>query len=113
MGARVSGQRIKQRREELKLSQERLAELVGISQKNISDYERGHQTNLYSDTLVKLAQELNVPIAYLFEEDAPSNSEQALLEAFRALPTQEARAFAIELLTKLEAYARAVDSKKE
>ena len=37
----VSGERIRQRREELKLSQEQLADLVGVSRQTISLIERG------------------------------------------------------------------------
>ena|SRR3990172_496985 len=84
---RIIGNRIKQRRRELGLSQEKLAEALDVSYQQIQRYENG--TNLLNtDKLQVVADFLNIPVSYLFEErgvtaaDAPGlyiSSEEAKL----------------------------------
>ncbi len=58
------GERIRKQRLKLKLTQEKLAEKVEISESFMGHIERGDR-KLSLETLVKLAQELNVSIDYL------------------------------------------------
>ena len=61
------GMFVRQRRQDLGLSQEQLAELVGGSygQSDISRIERGHIELPRMDTLVRLASALKVPVGDL------------------------------------------------
>lgn len=61
------GLRIKQRRKELGLSQEKLAEALDVSYQQIQRYENG--TNLLNtDKLQLVADFIDVPVGYFFEE---------------------------------------------
>ena len=55
------GENIKSRREELKLSQEYIAEQLGVSRQAIAKWEGG-QSSPNSENLIKLANLLSVPI---------------------------------------------------
>lgn len=54
------GARIQQYRVEAKLTQEQLAEKIGISQKHLSRIEQGYHNTTF-DTIISLAKVLNVP----------------------------------------------------
>ncbi len=60
------GQRLRLRRALMGLSQERLAELVGVTFQQIQKYERG-ANRIGSSRLYELARVLAVPIDYFFE----------------------------------------------
>lgn len=58
------GSRIRQRREELKITQTRLAEMIGSTQRSISNWENGMQEPR-AEALIKLAAALGVKIESL------------------------------------------------
>jgi transcriptional regulator with XRE-family HTH domain len=58
--------RLMQRREELSMGQQRLADLIGISFQQVQKYERG-ANRVSASRLHSLARILNVPSAYFFE----------------------------------------------
>jgi transcriptional regulator with XRE-family HTH domain len=60
------GQRVKQRRLEMGMSQERLAELLGVTFQQIQKYEKG-ANRIAASRLFDLAGALGVAIAYFFE----------------------------------------------
>ncbi len=60
------GQRLRLRRALMGLSQERLAELVGVTFQQIQKYERG-ANRIGSSRLYELSRVLAVPIDYFFE----------------------------------------------
>lgn len=61
------GMRLRQRRSILGLSQERLAEAIGLTFQQVQKYERG--TNRVSASkLYEFSKILNVPISYFFDE---------------------------------------------
>ncbi len=111
------GYKIKQRREELNISQEKLGEMVGVTYQQIQKYEKG--TNKVSaERLFKIAEALKVSVRFFFEgveeflvaekrEDGLYNMqgektlsllEQELLECFRLLPDKDARSNLIGFL---------------
>ena len=61
------GMKIRNRRKELGLSQERLAEAIGITYQQLQRYEGG-KGHLNTDRLQALTGARDVPMSYLFEE---------------------------------------------
>ncbi len=80
------GQRIRQRRRELRLTQERLAEYADISAAFVGHLERGEKTPSV-ETLARLAEVLDVSLDFLvFGRKQHCRREQcALLEDLRGL----------------------------
>ncbi len=66
------GRRLKQRREELGLSQEKLADFLGISFQQVQKYERGFN-RVGASRLFQIGEALAVPTAYFFEGIEPQN----------------------------------------
>lgn len=60
------GYRIKERREELKMSQEELAEKSGISRPTISAIETGKDKSVLTGTLIALAKALDTTVDKIF-----------------------------------------------
>ena len=60
------GQRVKQRRLELAMSQERLAELLGVTFQQIQKYEKG-VNRVAASRLFELSSALGVALGYFFE----------------------------------------------
>ena len=65
MGQDSTGKKIKEAREKAGLTQSQLAEAVGTTSQNISQYERGLRKPKY-ETLLKIAKALNVEWYSLF-----------------------------------------------
>jgi len=61
------GSKIRHRRKELGLTQEKLAEALGITYQQLQRYENG-KSYLNTDRLQAISNVLDVPIAYFFEE---------------------------------------------
>lgn len=61
------GQRIKELRERLGISQQRLSELLGVSRTAISQIENGER-KVSTDELVKLSDIFNLPVEWLLDE---------------------------------------------
>lgn len=70
------GQRLRLRRALLGMSQEKLAELVGVTFQQIQKYERG-RTRIGASRLYDIARVLEVPVAWFFEELTPGDGETA------------------------------------
>lgn len=82
---RKLGKRIKELRIEAKLSQEQLAEYVGVSAKTVSYWENAHNP-VTLNKLPLIAEALNVPVYKLFlfldiEEDKADEDYVALLQS--------------------------------
>lgn len=99
------GQRIRERRRALGMSQVALAEAVGVTFQQIQKYERGSNRISFS-RLVEVAEALSCPLGLLTEGlDAAAPADQLehlnellaksgaleMLEAYAALPTKELR----------------------
>lgn len=77
--------RLRRLREEMKLSQDRLAKAVDIEKRSIIRYEQG-QREPAADVLVRLAKVLQTSTSYLLDEfdyDGPLTNEEA--DALRSL----------------------------
>lgn len=99
----TTGDRIKQRRLDLKMSQEELGSLVGVKKAAIHKYENNVVVNLKRSMIAKLANALNTTPAYLMGWDAEpttldlTNDEKYLIVMYRGAEEQ-ARGFALEML---------------
>jgi transcriptional regulator with XRE-family HTH domain len=59
------GRRMRQRREQLGMSQQELSRLTGIPQSRLSEFEGGGRTEMTVSTALKVARALGVGIDYL------------------------------------------------
>lgn len=77
------GQRIREERQRLNLTQAALAEAIDISNTYMGAIERGER-NLTLDTLVRLVNRLGVTIDYMLA-DSVSESDPNILEQFKQI----------------------------
>ena len=101
------GQRIRQRRTLLGMSQERLAEAIGLTFQQVQKYERG-ANRVGSSRLFDLARVLDVPISYFFEDmeagvaaKSPSRLmgvSESKMQAYAAEPDPLAKRETLELV---------------
>lgn len=68
MGQDSTGKKIKETREKAGFTQSQLAEAVGTTSQNISQYERGLRKPKY-ETLLKIANALNSDVRNFYSED--------------------------------------------
>lgn len=102
MGSNQVGERIRKFRQEAGLSQEGLAELVGVSFQQIQKYESGY-TTLNITKLQQIADALKVPVTDFFEAEPArtiklNDEEERLLQAFRKIKNAEMRACILKLV---------------
>lgn len=69
---------IKMRRKELKISQERLGEMVGVSYQQIQKYESGKDM-VSAERLREIASALNIGVSYFYENPIISEFREAIL----------------------------------
>ena len=67
---KIVGARVRQRRVEIHMSQERLAELIGVSFQQLQKYESG-ANRIGASRLYAIASSLESPISYFFGEEKP------------------------------------------
>lgn len=78
------GQRIKEERKKLGLTQEQLAEDVNLSTNYISMIERGKRTATL-DTIANLAIRFGVTIDYLLQDTIPIKQQNTSIKLFQLL----------------------------
>lgn len=78
MNLKDFGQRIRDARERLGITQEELAARLKKSQNAISDYENGRRAIRITE-LPDLANALETPVAYFFGDDNPEEEAAALI----------------------------------
>ena len=84
------GERIRQRREELGISQTALADAVNSTKQNIYKYETGAITNIPSDKIEQIAAVLHVTPSYLMGWSAsPAKTETSTPEGDGSLESDE------------------------
>ena len=100
----AAGDRIRQRRLLLGMTQEELAEKIGRAYKYCQDIERG-SCGMSIETLILLSSSLNVTMDYIiygYEDTEPKTPEQLLeMEAVEELLghcSEKMRSYAMELL---------------
>lgn len=80
------GKRLSNLRKSRGLSQYRLAEMCGITDRTISNYERSVRAPMNMAYLHKIAKALNVPVSTLLGEDpAPKDRVQGVLTELSCL----------------------------
>ncbi|WOO48773.1 helix-turn-helix transcriptional regulator [Hafnia alvei] len=96
---KLIGKRIQQRRKEKKLTAASLSEKIGVSQQQLSRYERG--TNKINVThLIDIATYLDTPISWFFiSHDEESRQEPE--KVYQSVKTEELKAQLDLLWTKL------------
>jgi len=105
------GEIIRNRRKELGLSQEQLAERVGVSYQQIQRYENGGSM-LNVENIQRVAQALGISVTRFFapngrelvaEPATPfeSEDEKKLLRSFRDLTGRSDRALAVNIVRRL------------
>jgi ribosome-binding protein aMBF1 (putative translation factor) len=60
------GQKVRERRMELGVSQERLAQMLGVAFQQVQKYERG-VNRISASRLFQISHALEVPVGYFFE----------------------------------------------
>jgi transcriptional regulator with XRE-family HTH domain len=111
---RIVGQRMRQRRESLGISQGRLGRQLGLTFSQIQKYEKG-ANRIGAGRLYQIAKYLGVKPSYFFE-DIDGNGSAApepaggtrdevrtLTEAFMTIPDRETRASVLALVRSLTA----------
>ena len=111
---RVVGQRMRQRRESLGISQGRLGRHLGLTFSQIQKYEKG-ANRIGAGRLYQIATYLGVKPSYLFDELDSNGAEalqpaggsrdeiRTLTEAFATIPDRETRASVLALVRSLTA----------
>jgi transcriptional regulator with XRE-family HTH domain len=107
LSSKIIGEKIKFRRQDIGMSQERLAELIGVSFQQVQRYENG-RNKISVERIQQIATALSIPVAYFFddavpapiisdldEEYAPSAEEKTLLKYFGRVSGKSARQFVI------------------
>jgi transcriptional regulator with XRE-family HTH domain len=93
VSSKTIGEKIKFRRQDLGMSQERLAEILGVSYGQVQRYENG-KNKLNVENIQLIAKALSVPLSFFFSSDLPQlaaepttsytcHDEKTLLKHFR------------------------------
>ena len=118
MGTTISskaiGEKMKVRRQDIAMSQERLAEILGLSYQQIPRYESG-RNKINVERIQEIAEALTVPVMYFFEEMAPlslpvpvdtyipSEEEKTLLKHFKQIERNPDRQAVVLVARRLAA----------
>lgn len=95
------GFRFKQLREQAGVSQEKMAELVGVSRGQLQKYESG-KNMMNTEKLQLASQALSVPVQVFFVDEGDdilplAVSEKLLLDSYRAIPSKEIQASILKI----------------
>lgn len=99
------GQRIREERLKLRLTQTKLAEDIDVSDAYIGQIERGERS-LTLDTLVRLVNRLGVTIDYLLKDSVDSTDDAIINQFKQIIDTQsdKRRQMAIDVLKTIFAH---------
>jgi transcriptional regulator with XRE-family HTH domain len=84
------GRRIRARRMECRLSQQELAQGLGITFQQVQKYEKG-ANRVSAGRLQRICNLLQVPITFFYDSDAPARSGQTHLKPTRLFNLLESR----------------------
>lgn len=113
------GERLKEERERLKLSQTSFAEIAGVHRKSQANYETDERMPDLTYIQALIAADIGVDVLYVISgvpsgNAATTPTELAYLRNCRALPSQEARMAGLNSLVALRnAYGVTLDSNNE
>lgn len=97
------GFKLKQLRQQAGFSQERMAEVVGISIFQLQKYESG-QNMMNTDKLQRVANALSVPVQAFFTEMNEylpmAVAEQLLLDSYRAIDNKQLQESYLDIVVK-------------
>lgn len=92
------GQRMRQARERIGMSQKEFADSVNKDQTAISEYETGKR-KVPAVELSTFARVLGVPVSYFYDGDFQVDAvDQMILQEIHDLPTTEARTAALQFI---------------
>lgn len=107
LSSKAIGERVKFLRQNIGMSQERLAEILGVSYQQVQRYEGG-QNKINVERVQQIAIALSVPVSYFFENSptppivsestmhyAPTDEEKTLLKYFKRVSDKAGRQFVI------------------
>src|SRR3954447_5487878 len=123
---RSMGNRLRLRRKVLGLSQEKLAQALGITFQQVQKYEKG-ANRISASRLQDIAKILEVPVVFFFEApvvadeahdaDEPSSfdpllstSGERILQAFGDIRDERLQQLALDMVMRVAKYSRAVRS---
>lgn len=96
------GGKVRERRTELKVSQERLAEVIDISVQQLQKYESG-ANRIGASRLFSIAEALDKPIGFFFgEDDAKAREDPTAISPLADALTDEAAFEIIETFSRIE-----------
>lgn len=105
--AKIIGQRIRNNRTKLGLSQEKLAELAGCHTTYIGQLERGEK-NATIESIEKIANALQIPLSTLFEKlgSTKSADKDIALDCYEFISakTKEEQEYIYNLLLQIDKY---------
>jgi len=104
------GRRLRQFRQDAGLSQEALAEMIGVSSQQVQKYENGH-TTLNIPKLQQIADALKVQVSDFFDLSPAkgiklTGEEDQLLQSFRKVKNGEMRDCILKLVSNLNKRAK-------
>lgn len=88
MDKKIIGKRLRQQREELQLTREKFAEIVGISAPFLAEIESGRK-GMSSETLYKICKNIPISANYiLLGKDDFNKSGNSAIEMIEKIPTK-------------------------
>lgn len=86
------GKRIQAKRKEIKITQEKLSEIIDVSPSYISEIERGSSICSLS-TITNIANVLNVSLDYLVLGITPKNVDAMFTDILSSIPNQNKKLY--------------------
>lgn len=86
------GKRIKSKRKEINLTQEKLSEIIDVSPSYISEIERGSSICSLA-TITNIANTLHTTLDYLIYGITPNNCNQTFTEILKSIPKNNHKLF--------------------
>ena len=105
---RIVGENIYRQRRKLKLTQEKLGELLGLTFQQVQKYEKG-VNRVSAGRLFEIADVLEVPVAFFFE-GADKTSARAAAEFAEAAEDRPLSILTDETLQLIEAFQKIEDA---
>lgn len=115
----TTGEKIKQLRKQLGMTQEELGDLIGVQKAAINKYETGVVVNLKKSTIHALAKALHVsPVELLSPEESPDDQPQTveariLAKGIDKLPEEQRKQALNVIKAMFDKYANLFDKEED